>query len=99
MTPIQNEDDVQLALFGLAIAVAVTFVKWINSNRRTVGKLFGLLASSAVWGGLTAWGLKALVPDIDPKLLGVAVGVFAHAGTEATVSWFRERILGKAKHE
>jgi Na+/proline symporter len=98
MLPI-NDDDLKLGLLGVIVAVLVTFAKWMNSNRKSVGKLIGLIVSSAIWGGLSAWGIHSLYPNIEPTFLGVVVGVLAHGGSEATVTFFRERILSKPKDE
>jgi membrane-bound metal-dependent hydrolase YbcI (DUF457 family) len=71
----------------------VALSKWLNDNKRNPGKLLGLIASAAVWGALSAWGLKAVFPDMQPAVLGVIVGVLAHSGAEATVTFFKQRLL------
>jgi hypothetical protein len=88
-----QSDDVRAAVLGLFIAVVVAVSKWLNDNKRNPGKLLGLIASAAVWGALSAWGLKAVFPDMQPAVLGVIVGVLAHSGAEATVTFFKQRLL------
>jgi hypothetical protein len=90
--PFKQSPDIQIALFGAAVGVAVTFTKWLSMNRRTLRKLLVMLTSSAVWGAIIAWGIHGLNPDVSPEIAGVFIAVLSYGGTEATVSWLSSKL-------